>query len=219
MDDYDKTHRKRFAVSLKALRALWKPKDGARVIDIGWPGTFTKQFIDAYGITPESTNFNLSYEENYKDLESDAYDLVICMEVLEHLNDPVRPEWDLDRASSFKGEGAMTLLRQCYRILKSGGKLFLTTPNIASWHGVGLVLAGAHPMSYSLHVREYSFNYVTEYLLKQTEFKILYAWTEDVYDEIHSPAEMERMQQARALLEYRIDKNNRGETSFVFCEK
>lgn len=217
--EYDKVHGKRFAVSLQAIRNLWQPTKEMRVIEIGWPGSFSALFTDAFGILPESTNFHLSYENRWKYLPSDEYDLVICMEILEHLNDPIEPDWDLDRCATFKEEGARTLLRECYRIIKPGGHFFLTTPNIASWHGIGLILAGASPMSYGPHTREYSFNYIIQNLLPPERYKIIRAWTEDVYSEIHPESEMRRMTDTKNMLQHRVDSRNRGETTFVWCEK
>jgi len=58
----------------------------------------------------------------------EAFDTVVCGELIEHLaNDP------------------MHLMSEVNRILKSGGHLLLTTPNIASIHGIAAILQRNHP--------------------------------------------------------------------------
>jgi hypothetical protein len=47
----------------------------------------------------------------------------------------------------------MHMLNEVYRILKRGGTLLLTTPNIVSLRAVGAVLKGRHPASYSRYQR------------------------------------------------------------------
>ncbi len=78
------------------------------------------------------------------------FDAVLCCELIEHLlHDP------------------MHLLFECHRILREGGMLVLTTPNIVSLTSVAAVLHGwLHPQTYSLypapgnpdlpHVHEYT---------------------------------------------------------------
>jgi SAM-dependent methyltransferase len=64
----------------------------------------------------------LPYEDEY-------FELVILAEVIEHLTNP-------DHA-----------LREIHRVLKPGGVLLLTTPNLASWVNRLLLLAGHQPLT------------------------------------------------------------------------
>lgn len=57
-----------------------------------------------------------------------AFDTVLCCELFEHL-----------------GEDPMHLIAQVNRILKPGGHLLLSTPNIAALRSVNAVLQGQHP--------------------------------------------------------------------------
>lgn len=63
--------------------------------------------------------------------EEALFDLVLACEIIEHLpRDP------------------MQLLVEANRVLRTGGQLVVTTPNIVSEHSIGLSLAGTHPANY-----------------------------------------------------------------------
>lgn len=68
--------------------------------------------------------------------EDQSLATVLCCELIEHLpNDPVH------------------MLAEINRILKPGGHLVLTTPNITSLRALSGILQGFHPMLYSDYVR------------------------------------------------------------------
>lgn len=58
---------------------------------------------------------------------NDVFDVVFCGETIEHLIDPDH------------------LLDEMHRVLKPGGLLILTTPNIANWYDRLMLLAGYQP--------------------------------------------------------------------------
>jgi 2-polyprenyl-3-methyl-5-hydroxy-6-metoxy-1,4-benzoquinol methylase len=57
-----------------------------------------------------------------------SVDGLLCDDVIEHLVDP-----DL-------------LAREAWRVLRPGGHLFLTTPNLAAWFNRGMLLLGRQPL-------------------------------------------------------------------------
>ena len=64
------------------------------------------------------------------------FSTVLCCELLEHLErDP------------------MHMMSEIHRVLKDGGVLLLTTPNIVSMRAVGQCLKGAHPASFRRYTR------------------------------------------------------------------
>jgi glycosyltransferase involved in cell wall biosynthesis/predicted SAM-dependent methyltransferase len=66
----------------------------------------------------------------------EAFDTVVCGELIEHLcGDP------------------MHLMSEVNRILKPGGHLLLTTPNIASLHGVSAILQRYHPGFFTAYIK------------------------------------------------------------------
>jgi 2-polyprenyl-3-methyl-5-hydroxy-6-metoxy-1,4-benzoquinol methylase len=77
------------------------------------------------------------YQIHNRDLQRDrlpfddeSVDLVTCLETLEHLLDP------------------MHLLIEANRILKTGGSLLLTTPNVVSWRSMLRAAVHKHPLVY-----------------------------------------------------------------------
>lgn len=82
------------------------------------------------------------------DIERDPYpfadasmDVIICNQVLEHTKE------------------IFWIFSEFARILKTGGKLILGTPNLASFHNRMLLLFGQHPtaqQSFSAHVRSFT---------------------------------------------------------------
>jgi glycosyltransferase involved in cell wall biosynthesis/SAM-dependent methyltransferase len=130
---------------------------------------------------------------------------VLCCELLEHL--PTDP---------------MHMMQEIHRILKPGGSLVLTTPNIASTRSIVAVLQGFHPQLFSTylrpkdgetdarHHREYTCGEIRQ-LLENSGFEVTlletgafreepkpeYAWVEHLLDR------------------YMLSKENRGEGIYV----
>lgn len=65
-----------------------------------------------------------------------SYSTVLCCELLEHL--PADP---------------LHMLSEINRILKPGGHLVLTTPNVASLRSIAGILQGFHPQLFSVYIR------------------------------------------------------------------
>lgn len=105
-------------------------------------------------------------------LSDNSYDIIIFMEVIEHLYNP-----------SFA-------LKEFYRILKPGGRLYLTTNNISYFYGIYRVLKGGtnldddlerttvdfdnkYPGDWRGHVRFYSMSQLVDMLTKKMKFKLV----------------------------------------------
>ncbi len=71
-------------------------------------------------------------EEDRWPLPDDSFDVVLCLEILEHLaTDP------------------MQMMAEINRVLRPGGLLVLTTPNSASWNALASACLGDQPYSYA----------------------------------------------------------------------
>jgi SAM-dependent methyltransferase len=84
-------------------------------------------------------------------VEDASVDLILCTEVLEHLNDPPR-----GFQAEFLQAGLAATLREARRVLKPGGLLFATTPNAASVYHFKRLCNSFSPWFHFPHIREYS---------------------------------------------------------------
>tara|TARA_R110000868_G_scaffold179410_1_gene419428 strand:+ start:32 stop:763 length:732 start_codon:yes stop_codon:yes gene_type:complete len=163
--DYGKIHRQRFIESYKFLDRHMQMQTGTlagdmRILDLASYGTFASlvKEIKPWINIAKSDYFDLRYPFPIAD---NTYDVVCFMEALEHLKDqdstnPVGSQLYLDDISEYSQSGIKNCMREIARILKPGGILFLTTPNINSWTAVHRALNFYSPTFYIPHVKEFS---------------------------------------------------------------
>lgn len=149
LDDYDHTHAIRFRQTVKVFGPyLSKAKS---VLELGGHSRIGVFARDVFGI--DYRGYEGELRDPY-DLPSDAFDVVLCLEVLEHLKDARRSETTINDIACWNYSGVMNLLQESYRVMKPGGVLLVTTPNAASVDVIGRVLAGDPPQMFNPHVRE-----------------------------------------------------------------
>jgi ubiquinone/menaquinone biosynthesis C-methylase UbiE len=146
--------------------------------------------------------YRLDLETETIPVADETFDYVICSEVLEHMEvDP------------------MFMLCEVNRVLKTGGTLLLTTPNIASSWGITKILRGIEPYFYMQYRHKpalYRHNY--EYTVHSAMALIQGAgfdgqiWTEDSFEEPNTP-EMNRLEKAGYLMKHT------GDNIFVLAKK
>jgi hypothetical protein len=168
--DYLAANRRRLQVTLDMLSSLQQSKGDFKVVadlatsPLYHPGLracfpASKLMVVGFGRGDSSSPQvagNVDWVSGF-DLETAAIplpdasvDLVLCLGVLERLTDP------------------MHILSEINRILKMGGMLLLSTPNLASWKAAISVLTGCSPLSHgkfskaqqpgSMHIREWTPN-------------------------------------------------------------
>lgn len=152
------------------------------------------------------------------DAESDVYpyadasfDTVLCCELIEHLAaDP------------------MHMMSEINRILKPGGHLVLTTPNLGSLRAISAILQGYHPMLFPAYIRprkegeEAEARHNREYvpleihrLLTDAGFEVVRLETGEFLDEPHP-----EFGWVHHLLEqYRLHQNTRGDGIYALGRK
>jgi len=155
---YHRVHAQRYAITLNAIRQIPFPKD-AKVLELAaapygmtsflqtqlFPNLTLATFADPQNereveFDVADTKFTLkeygfNVEQNGWPFPDDTFDLVIGCELVEHLAmDP------------------MALFAEANRILKPGGRLFISTPNAASLQNF-IKLAAFQPASLAPHFR------------------------------------------------------------------
>lgn len=148
--DYFRVHRNRFLQSWDFMDSLGLPSIGT-VLDVGGAGPLSLYLQDHCGWTSRWSNTDL---RTSLDFESDAFDLAICTETIEHVKDVDSSE--ISDLELFNYSGVIRMLEELKRVLKPDGLLFLTTPNANSIITLSKWLSGEILLMDPNHVREFS---------------------------------------------------------------
>ena len=222
---YVQSHLLRYRQTLAALEK-WLPehRDAALEIGTSWlfaiflkanlgfstvdvtnrdPGTDAKITSASFTSTGALQAFNLDLESDPIPVADAQYDLVLCCEVLEHL--------DVD---------PMFMLAEINRTMKIGGRLLLTTPNVTSSRNVSKILNGYAPHFYMQYHKDRSpYRHNIEYapdqvagLVEAAGYRIDRLWTLDTF-EAPVPEAMDLLRR----LQY--PSGMRGDNMFVVATK
>jgi 2-polyprenyl-3-methyl-5-hydroxy-6-metoxy-1,4-benzoquinol methylase len=133
-------------------------KDNLNVLDIATgSGAFSQKLADNFptwnfdvndfenqalvsGMDKYSVDLNSNFANNFLE---DRYDLIIAMEIIEHLENP----WHF--------------LREIRKVLRKGGVLILTTPNVDSLLDRIVYFADGHPFYFGARGYEHSGGHIT----------------------------------------------------------
>ena len=225
--EYFRIHVVRYIKTLMALpHAAGR---SARGIEIGSYGMFATWLLDHFGYNQVDTtvydennrrkiltqkfeideqerdfvSYNIDLQKEYFPIDGDKYDFTMCAEVIEHMTvDP------------------MFLLGEINRILKPGGVLFLSTPNVASAESLHRILNGGMATGYyyfrrngssDRHNIEYTPNLLQGAVeaagFKVTSLRTEYCWFQ------------ERPEIDELLANNGYPTDMRGDNIFLICKK
>ena len=215
--DYIRDHSLRYAYSLQWLQSL--PAATRRVAELGGGWPFSEMYQRSFTndqVAVISSDLRFLHE----DLQSGkvphpagSFDLVICMEVLEHIHDQIPPG---RLAHSWEGDGARSMVQGAWQLLKPNGLLFITTPNACSRIVMRQLFHMGAPYFYRKHVREYS---PAEFrrLLTDAGFGIARMETLDVWDFLGVESEYRAFDEF--MLNHGFPNNERGDDIFILARK
>lgn len=154
--------------SINAVLSSLKFQEGPTLLDIGcWDGITSSAYrrscnaskllgvevFEEQAILAEQQGINVAridLEKGVFPWSENSVDIVVCNQVFEHLKDIFNP------------------LDQISRVLKPGGILIISVPNLTSFHNRIMTLLGLQPSSIRIfgpHVRGFSKNEFQKYLL------------------------------------------------------
>ena len=212
-EGYIQFHAKRYSESLMFINPLLN--SSAKVLELGEPGPFTFLIEQLYpGITIDYAQEDLRYSVSKG---SDCYDLILNMEVIEHIKDQkesILTEVDFSGLKQF--------IRECYRVLKTSGKMFITTPNAGSYNSMNLLFNHEPAWMWRYHFREYSPKELSDFLreagFEVTRLVTLHVWpqrSDHRYTRI-----IRLLDKLKAMLRFNSScEFLRGDEIFLICEK
>ena len=210
LSEYDHTHRIRLIETLRRMDDVIRP--GMAVIELGGLSRLAQFLAVDSSIDLQEYTKDLRFP---LDLPDASFDLVLMLEVLEHLNDRHTLESPIAEIAMFTGSGAISCMQEIYRILKPGGHLVLTTPNATSVDTLGRVLLKEHPFQYKPHVREYApgdvVQMITEAGLETASTSTFFAW--------NALPKINREELVRTIMSLGYEGSDRGDDLFVLAGK
>lgn len=145
---------KRYLGTLHMLEPYLRPN--MHVLDVGANDQMMQRLFDHYelGITVENLVGDIRYPWRVK---RDRYNLVISMEVIEHLKDwPIAGLNELQLAIAFHYIGMWNFFIEARNLLQAEDLLLVTTPNAGSYLALYNLMAHQSPDMYYIHVHELS---------------------------------------------------------------
>lgn len=159
----------RFARGIEWLQRVLAP--GHRALELGGGGVVTEILRAAFpDVRFEPAPFDL---RRAFPLPSETFDVVVSMEVFEHVS-------DVEYLHATQYTGARSCLRETFRVLKPGGRMFLTTPNAVSIWVLQRALLQQPPWMWEHHFREYTIPELVK-LVEEAGFSVERAETEQVW--------------------------------------
>jgi SAM-dependent methyltransferase len=195
-------HAYRYSLSLQFLRDNFI-KPSLTVLELGEPGPFTemlKQVFPKWEIQHQELDLRKGLM-----FDNEAFDLVVSTEVLEHIADS-------EIGHEITSQGVKDHLRDIYRVLKSDGHLFLTTPNASSIWCIKRILMGEPPLIYERHYREFSHQELND-LVEQSGLIVIKHESKVVWN-FWDFSDIENF-----MKENNYDLENRGDDQFILAWK
>jgi SAM-dependent methyltransferase len=203
-------HLERFLKTFAQAQPYLRP--GSRLCELGPLSALSHFLADRMAMRPVTIQSDLRFPW---DEPADEYDAVLSLEVLEHLNDAHTPGSSIEEIAMFTHSGARNMFSECFRILRPGGMLLLTTPNVNSIDSIGNMLRRRHPFGYPPHVREYTMEEVIS-LAREAGFVVERACTFFAWNS-HPDIKRGVLRAVFRLMGF--DMSNRGDDAFFAFRK
>jgi SAM-dependent methyltransferase len=210
--DYVNVHLERYCESFEYIERFLKPGD--KILELGSNNngsTFIELIKTKFNCDIDFYDKDLRYEF---DIESDKYDFVICMEIIEHIKD--RESHVISEISQFNWNGMDNLMKEINRCLKKDGLLFITTPNACSYACILKILYHENPTHYLPHVKEFAYFELLEYIEK-FNFKVISSETKDPWKTKQYP--IDKFKIFEILKDNNISVENREQNTYCISKK
>jgi len=206
--EYIAVHTNRYILSYNYIKEYLY--EGMKILELGDRSKFADFIVSNHGCIVDNIKTDLRYDFN---IETNSYDFILNMEVLEHIKDKNEDNEDFHLREKMTFSGMKSLLSECNRILKPDKLMFLTTPNASSVAVILNVIDYKSPFDYPPHVRELSIFELRE-LVK--DFQILkldtiFSWYPNRLENYNKTLE--------TLKELGVSCENRGDNILTILKK
>jgi SAM-dependent methyltransferase len=175
LDLYERGHALRFRHTLE--RCGEKLVQSRNMLELGGQSQIGAFAHETFGISLVEYAEDLRMPFKLPDL---SFDTVLAFEVLEHIKDNPARETDMGWIAHFNFSGLGNVFAETFRVLKPGGRFFITTPNAISVDVLFKVVQGQHPHIFEPHVRELAppeiMKLAADHGFKLLEFDTFFSW-------------------------------------------
>lgn len=208
--EYLATHWTRYVETWR--RAAIPLARARQVVELGGISTIGTFLAERRGVDLRLVESDLRYP--YTPLNESA-DAVLSLEVLEHLNDAHHRASVIEEIAMFAESGARNMFRESFRILRPGGCLVLTTPNVTSLDAIANLLHRRHPYGYPPHVREYA----PRDVIALAEAAGFVTEAADTFTAWHAHPDVDRESLSAGLAALGFDMAGRGDDAYFLFRK
>jgi hypothetical protein len=206
---YDFDHKTRFWETY--LRLSEHLELGKQLLELGGESKITNYLRSQLGLNVDVYSQDLRYPF---DLNTNGYDLVLCLEVIEHIKDRTETG-GINEIAMFTRSGVQNVFNESSRVLRRGGVLFMTTPNACSIDSIARIFLYQAPQLYAPHVKEYSADELID-LAKESGFELIAFSTANVWYP-HPTIDRDRI--ISILSDAKIPTEDRGDDMFLVFQK
>lgn len=178
---YARSHTRRYMSTIRAWEKWGRLRRGLHVLDVGAKGDLMQRFFDWYKLDIVVENLRGDITHPWKQLRRPQYDLVLCLETLEHLKDrPIDGLSQVDAAIAFHYIGLWNFFVEARNVLAPNGVLLSTTPNANGYLSMRNIFLQVAPPLFELHVHELTVHEL-RLLHVGAGFRVIAAETRDVF--------------------------------------
>lgn len=209
LTQYDRDHKVRFWETY--LRLDGYLATCSRLLELGGESRITNYLKAQLGMDVEVYGQDLRYPF---ELSSSSFDMVLCLEVIEHIKDRTETG-GISEIAMFNRSGVRNVFAESRRVLKEGGILFMTTPNACCIDSIARIFLYQAPQLYAPHVKEFAAAELID-LAKEFNFELIAYSTANVWNPLPP---IDREQINSILREANIPTEDRGDDMFLVFQK